>query len=84
MFWCTLGPSTYEKRKNLFEKNKEKLENEIKEMEKHLAMIKFKCWYYEQAMKDGSEENIRKMMPDKLPKEIQELYDLANSWFLSL
>ena len=48
-------------------------------MKKTLAMIEFKCWYYEQAMKDGSEDGINKMIPDKLPEKIQELYDFAHN-----
>ena len=54
------------------------MEQEILEMKKTLAMIEFKCWYYEQAMKDGSEDGINKMIPDKLPEKIQELYDFAH------
>ena len=34
-----------------------------------------KCWYYKTAMKDGSEDRVRDMMPDKLPPEIQENYN---------
>ena len=47
-------------------------------MKKTLAMIEFKCWYYEQAMKDGSEDGINRMIPDKLPEKIQGLYDFAH------
>ena len=31
--------------------------------------------YYETAMKDGNEDSINAMLPDKLPKNIQKLYD---------
>ena len=30
---------------------------------------------YETAMKDGTEERIHDMLPDKLPADIQKLYD---------
>ena len=30
---------------------------------------------YETAMKDGTEDNIQDMLPDKLPADIQKLYD---------
>ena len=40
-----------------------------------LLLLKFKCWYYETAMKDGNEDAINAMLPDKLPKNIQKLYD---------
>lgn len=72
------GSSTYKERKELIESQKLKVEDEIKKMEKNLAMLKFKCWYYDRAIKDQSEDNIKAMLPNKLPKEIQELYDEAH------
>ena len=47
-------------------------------MEKTLALLKFKCWYYETAIKDGNEDGINAMLPDKLPEEIQKLYDISH------
>ena len=32
-------------------------------------------WYYETAMKDGNEDAINAMLPDKLPENIQKLYN---------
>lgn len=78
MDWCKEGPSTYSLRKELLEKQKETVEAEIEHMNKVLDMIKFKCWYYEQALKDGNENRIHTMIPDKLPEDIQKLYDHAH------
>lgn len=78
MGWCAQGSSTYEKRRDLFLRQKEIVEEEIRNMEKILDMIRFKCWYYETAIDDGNEDRIREMMPDHLPDEIQKLYDHAN------
>lgn len=79
MQWCVEGPSTYGKRKELFEARKKALEEDLKELQKNIAMTKYKCWYYEQAIADGNEDRIAEMLPDKLPKEIQEFYDLSHS-----
>ena len=46
MDWCAEGPSTYTKRKKLFEDRKKALEEQLQELEKNMAMIEFKCWYY--------------------------------------
>ena len=40
-----------------------------------LDMLKFKCWYYAQAIRDGNEERLTAMIPDKLPEEIRAIYD---------
>lgn len=77
--WVSEGNSTYANRKELFELRKTAVEEEISLLEKTLAMLKFKCWYYEKALADGNEDEINEMLPDKLPAEIQQLYDKAHS-----
>ena len=78
MDWCTEGSSTYPQRKELFEKQRKTVEAEIEHMNKVLDMIKFKCWYYEQALQDGSEDRVHGMMPDKLLEDIQKMYNHAH------
>ena len=75
---CSKGNSTYPERKALFDKQRESVENKIKRLEKTLDMLKFKCWYYDRAIADGNEEHIKKMLPDKLPADIQAVYDHAH------
>lgn len=54
------------------------MEAEIACLQKSLDMIRFKCWYYEQAMRDGSEDRVHAMLPDHLPPDIQPIYDHAH------
>ena len=75
--WVTEGSSSYTKRKELFEHRKAAVKEEIKQLEKTLAMLEFKCWYYDTAIADGSEDKINAMLPDHLPKDIQKLYNEA-------
>lgn len=79
MDWCAEGPSTYSNRKKLFEDRKKALEEQLQELEKNMAMINFKCWYYEQAISDGNEEHLNKIIPDNLPADIKAMYELAHS-----
>lgn len=73
--WLREGSSSYEKRKNLFESRKQYIENQIKDLQKMLSLLKYKCWYYEKAIQDGNEEQLKAMLPDSLPEDIQALYD---------
>ena len=75
MNWCVEGPSTYPQRKELFETQKAHVEDEIARMKRTLDMLKFKCWYYEQAIRDGNEERLAAMIPDKLPEDIRAIYN---------
>ena len=79
MDWCTLGSETYPQRKAMFEAQREHVENEIRHLNKTLDMLKFKCWYYEQAIRDGNEERLNRMIPDGLPDDIRASYDNAHS-----
>ena len=78
MEWCAQGSSTYPQRRELFLRQKEIVEEEIRKMEKVLDMIRFKCWYYEQAIRDGNEDRLNEMLPNHLPEEIQLLYNHAH------
>lgn len=76
--WCQQGPATYERRRKLFAKQKESVEAEIAHLNKVLDMLKFKHWYYEQLVHGETEEQIKAMLPDRLPEEIQMAYDNAH------
>ncbi|HIT61650.1 MAG TPA: MerR family transcriptional regulator [Candidatus Fimousia stercorigallinarum] len=76
--WCSIGSETYQQRYEMFLKRKERVERELQQMQKTLDMLRYKCWYYEQALKDGNEDRILAMLPNHLPEDIQELYDHAH------
>ena len=77
MQWTTEGSATYPQRRQLFEARKEVIEQEMERLQKILCMLRYKFWYYETAMQDGNEDRIRAMLPDRLPPEIQKLYDFG-------
>ena len=75
MEWCAEGSETYTLRRDLFLKRKKAVEEEIERMERTLALINYKCWYYEEAIKDGNEERLQNMSPEDMPEEIREAYE---------
>ena len=72
--WCMEGSSTYLKRKELFENQKKQVEKGINELNQTLDMLNFKCWYYSEVIKDGNEDRVKSMIPDKLPNGIKSAY----------
>ena len=78
MDWCVEGPATYPQRKAMFEAQRAHMEAELEQMNRTLDMLKFKCWYYDTAIADGNEDGINAMLPDNLPKKIQEFYNKAH------
>jgi len=79
MQWCVEGPSTYEDRLALFRARRRAVESEMARLQKTLDMLRFKCWYYETAVRDGNEDRLSELLPDRLPPEIQPLYNNAHA-----
>lgn len=78
MHWCSLGDKTIEKRKEMFLARKKSIEKEMAELEQALNMINYKCWYYDEALKDGTEKRVKAITPNEMPKEIRKYYDNAH------
>lgn len=78
MQWCAQGEATYPERLELFRRQRESIEEEMERLRRAEALIEYKCWFYETAMREGGEARIRALLPDRLPAGIQELYDYAN------
>ena len=54
---------------------KKNVEKQIEELEKTLDMIKYKCWYYDEAIKDNSEERVKNIRLQDMPQEIRTAYE---------
>ncbi len=78
MEWCGQGSNTYPQRKELFEKQVASVESEMERMKNVLALLKYKCWYYEQAIQDGNEDRLKTMKPEDMPEEIRLAYESAH------
>lgn len=74
MSWCDEGAKTYNNRYNLILEQKTKVENEIKQLNKTLDMLKFKSWYYSKIIELNNEEEVKSLIPDGLPKDIKKAY----------
>ena len=74
MQWCLEGSSTYPQRKELFEMQKKRVEDEIRRMNKVLDMLRFKCWYYGEAMKNGNEDSLSVLPAPDMPDDVKKAY----------
>ena len=53
---CVDGDNTLEERMAIFQTRKEIVQNEIEELNNIMETIKYKIWYYEEAIKAGTED----------------------------
>ena len=54
------------------------VELELERMNRVLDMLKYKCWYYEEAIKDGNEDRLIQMAPEEMPAEIRRAFENAH------
>lgn len=74
--WVSKGPSTYPQRKKMFELRKAIVEDKIKQFEKTLCMLKFKCWYYDTLIENYN-LGIDGIDLKNMPKDIKKAYNKA-------
>ena len=77
--WTKEGDNTIDLRLEFFNKQKQKIEKEMQELNKVLDMVKYKCWYYQKAKELNSINKLEENKKDLTPSSIQKLYDKAHS-----
>lgn len=65
------GDETIEARLELFQKRRDELEKQMQELSETLAMINYKCWYYETAKTLGSTEAVNNLPDEAIPIELR-------------
>ena len=65
--------SSLAKRLTLFQARRDADKKQIKDMQETLELLEFKCWYYEQAIQDGTEEKVRSLSLDEIPKQYRNI-----------
>ena len=74
MSLCSLGNTTLKQRKEIFEKQKEEVLQEMEKLQKVLSMLNYKCWYYDQAIEKNYEAYVKSLSFNQFPPQIQQYY----------
>ncbi len=72
LIWCQEGDASLDKRQKMFHDRYKEVEKQLEEMKKNLNFLKFKCWYYDKAVADGTEDIVKNMSDDELPADIRD------------
>ena len=67
------GDDTIELRLMMFRRQKEVLQQKMAEMQHTMAMVEYKCWYYETAKAAGTVEVQQNMKESDVPKQFQDI-----------
>ena len=66
------GDDSLQDRLALFESRREAVRKQIDNLQQMMALLNYKCWYYEQAVQEGTERRVHDLPLDELPEEFQE------------
>lgn len=67
--WCQEGDASLNERYQMFLDRKKVVEQQMAELQETLDLINHKCWYYETAIKAGTEKIHFNKNDDALPCE---------------
>ena len=81
MAYAKEGDASLEKRYEIILASERRINEQLKELEATKALIAYKKWYYQTAIKNGSEEGLRLADPKTLNSEGQELYYASHGPF---
>jgi DNA-binding transcriptional MerR regulator len=70
--WSQEGDESLQKRRDMFYERLEVVTNQMKELQKTMDIIRYKCWYYDTALTVGTEDAPKNMPIEKVPEEIQK------------
>lgn len=65
------GDDSLGERLELFRSRREAVQRQMEEMMATLKILEFKCWYYEEAIKDGTEARVSSLPTEGLPEQFQ-------------
>ena len=67
------GDASLKERQALFEARKQAVEDQIEQMKETLQLLEYKCWYYQQAIEDGTEDRVRSMKLEDIPEPYRSI-----------
>ena len=70
--WCQEGDTSLEKRRNMFYERLEEVNKQMEALQQTMNTVKYKCWYYDMALADGTEEKVKNLDFEEIPVKIRE------------
>ena len=67
------GDGTIHERLELFHKQKQVLEEQMRSMQRALEVLEYKCWYYETAESAGTVDALKNIPADKVPSKYKKI-----------
>ena len=67
------GDDTIHERLELFQRQRQLVQEQMKALQRTLDVLDYKCWYYETAEKAGTIEAMQTLSPEEIPEEYKSI-----------
>lgn len=74
------GDETINERLEIFKKRREKVLQEMNQLQNTLDTLDYKCWYYETAQKFGTTAVPQNMKTDEIPEQFRKVKENINNF----
>ncbi len=72
MDWCAQGDETIPQRKQLMERQRLALLEQMAQLQNTLQTLDYKCWYYAEAEKRGSTRDLECLAEEDVPEDVRQ------------
>lgn len=72
------GDNSLTERFELFHSRRESVKKQMEDMQETLDFLEYKCWYYEQSIKEGTEKRVHDLSIDELPEKYRDTKQKMN------
>ena len=77
--WCNMGDSTLIERRDMFLERLDAVRAEIEGLNRVQDLLRFKSWYYTQAVEEKTEDRIKEIKPEEMPEDIRTAYENSHA-----
>ncbi len=63
------GDESLAERLELFRNRRDAVKKQFEELQEVLDLLEFKCWFYEQAVREGTADRLRNLSPEEIPEQ---------------
>ena len=72
------GDESLSERLELFRTRKEAVKKQFVELQETLDLLEYKCWYYEEAIRLGSDKPLKNLTADDVPEQFRDAKEKMN------
>lgn len=68
---CQEGDNTLKARRTMFYERLQEVTKQMAALQNTMNTLRYKCWYYDTALQNGTEEHMQNLAEDQIPQDVR-------------